>query len=148
DGSPRARAARALLPHARLTPRRGGRAPGDAPPRVAPSRRLRGPQLLPRLALQDRDERLPALGDAPRSPADAARARRDPGGAAPAALPRRAARRARRRRGEPGRALRPAGERPARVPRRDPAPAAAPAGGAPATRRARLVDERGLGAAR
>ena len=54
----RGRAARPLLPHARLRPRRRGRAPGRAAARLARPPAVRGPQLAALLALQDRDERL------------------------------------------------------------------------------------------
>ena len=55
------RAARALLPDARLLPRRRGRAAGDAAPRLARTRTLRGAQLAPLLALPDRHQ--PCLRD-------------------------------------------------------------------------------------
>src|SRR4051795_7841837 len=53
------RAARPLLPHARLRARRGGRAPGGAPARLAGALALRGPQLVALLALHHRHQRLP-----------------------------------------------------------------------------------------
>src|SRR5512133_4126534 len=53
---------------ARLGSRRRGRAPGGAPARLARATRLRGSKLAAVVALQDRDERVPA-GD--RAPAEA-----------------------------------------------------------------------------
>src|SRR5215217_6568019 len=58
-GALSARAARPLLPDARLLRGVRGPRPGDLPARVAPASDVRGPFLAPRLALQDRDERLP-----------------------------------------------------------------------------------------
>ena len=52
-------AARALLPDARLGPRRRGRAAGRAAARVARAGALRGPQLAALVALHDRHEHLP-----------------------------------------------------------------------------------------
>src|ERR671923_2907692 len=78
------RAARPLLPDARLL--RGVRGPraGDLPARVAPASELRGPLLAAGLALQDRDERLP--GRARQAPPRRVRERR---GVVAAALSRR-----------------------------------------------------------
>src|SRR5439155_23089278 len=53
------RAARPLLPDARLGPGRRGRAAGDAAARLARAAPLRGSQLAAQLAVQDRDQRLP-----------------------------------------------------------------------------------------
>ena len=53
------RAARALLPDARLPARRRGRAPGRAAAGLARARPLQGPRRPARLALQDRDQRQP-----------------------------------------------------------------------------------------
>src|SRR5919108_30336 len=54
-----ARAARPLLPDARLLRGVRGSRPGNLPARVAPASDVRRPLLAPRLALQDRDKRLP-----------------------------------------------------------------------------------------
>ena len=54
-----ARAARALLPDARLRPGRRGRAAGRAAAGVEGARPLRGPQLAALLAVPDRDQHLP-----------------------------------------------------------------------------------------
>ena len=129
--APPPRAARPLLPDARLL--RGGRGPraGDAAARVAPPRRPRARRLVPRVAVPDRHQRVP---------------RRDQGAAAAGC--RRRARRARCRgcsrtptgcsrpssRSELRR--RPRDDR-ARVPGHDPAAAAAPARRADPARRAR-----------
>src|SRR5919109_3450881 len=92
-GALSARAARPLLPDARLV--RGVRGPraGDLPARVAPASDLRGPLLDARLAVQDRDERLPG-----RARQAAPRLVRERRGAVAAALSRRAAGGARWRR--------------------------------------------------
>ena len=88
--APPPRAARPLLPHARLV--RGGRGPraGDAPARVARARLARARRVVPRLGVQDRDERVPRRDQARR----AARAvgRLAPRRAVAAALPGPAAR--------------------------------------------------------
>ena len=67
------RAARALLPHARLGAGRRGRGPGGAAARLARAGRVRGPQLAAFVALHDRHQCLPE-GD--RAPAQARAARR------------------------------------------------------------------------
>src|SRR5215218_4483958 len=58
-GALSARAPRPLLSDARLLRGVRGPRPGDLPARVAPARDIRGPLVAPRVALQDRDERLP-----------------------------------------------------------------------------------------
>ena len=126
-------AARPLLPHARLGRGRRGRAPGDAAARLARAAAVRGPQLAARLALQDRDQRLP---ERDRAAAQARAADRLRAGRRPSRRPRRAARRVGVGRALPGRAagargrarrargaLRAARERRARVHRGAPAPA-------------------------
>ena len=54
-----ARAARSLLSHARVVPRRGGCRAGNAAARVAGPRGVRRPLVGPPLAVSHRDERLP-----------------------------------------------------------------------------------------
>ena len=151
DRAPPRRAARALLSHARLGARRGGRAPGGAGPRLARTAEVRGAQRAALVAVHDRHQRLP---DDDRAPAQAraadrlrpaVRSTRRPGSAARRvrlgrALPRRAAR---RRDGRARGSLRPARERGAGVHRRAPASARAPARGADPARRARLLRPRG-----
>src|SRR5215469_14976983 len=51
--------ARALLPHARLDPRRGGPGPGDVPAGLAVLRRVRGTVLGPYLAVPDSHQPVP-----------------------------------------------------------------------------------------
>ena len=137
------RVARPLLPPARVL--RGGRGPrpGGVPARVAPARDVRGPRVGSRVAVPDRDERLPRR--ARQAPAAAERERR---GRVAAALSRRAPRAAARpARGPGGRGAR-QGDRRAGVHRRDPAPRAAAAGRARAARRPRLLGEGDRAAAR
>ena len=122
----------ALLPDARLRPRRRGRRAGDAPARMALARPLRGPLLRPHLAVPDRDERLPRRA---RAPPEARRARRR-------ALPRRAPGRGGRAARRSRRALRRARGHGARVPHRDPVAPRPPARGPRPARRARLVGRR------
>src|ERR1700730_12982226 len=59
DPPPPARAARVLLPDARLVRRRGGPRPGGVPARMAIAGRLPGAGERPRLVVPDRDQRLP-----------------------------------------------------------------------------------------
>jgi hypothetical protein len=143
---------RPLLPDARLAPRRRGRAPGDAAPRLAGAAAPGGPEQPLRLAVQDRDERLPgrarlapqadAAGRSrphgpPRRGSRAAAGRVGVGGAVPG--------RATRHRGRPrglGGALRAARGGRARVHRRAAASAARPARGAGPAGRARLLGAR------
>ncbi len=66
------RAARALLPHARIGARRRGRAAGDAAARLARPGGVRGAQLAALVALPHRDERLPQHDRAPARAAPAA----------------------------------------------------------------------------
>ena len=61
----RARAARALLPHARIGARRRGRAAGGVAARLARAAGVRGAQLAALLALPHRDQRLPEHDRAP-----------------------------------------------------------------------------------
>ena len=135
------RAAGPLLPHARLVRRGRGPGAGDVPARVAQARRLRGPRVGPRLAVQDRHQRLPRPDRGATSAACADR--RELVAEVPwlAAVPGRPARRGRAERRRAGRGRRRAGDDRAGLPRRDPAPAAAPARGADPARRARLVGE-------
>ena len=63
-----ARAAAALLPHARVAAGRRGPGPGDAARRLAEPRRLRGACVAARVALPDRDEPLPQRPTRPRAP--------------------------------------------------------------------------------
>ena len=104
-----ARAPRPLLPDARLVRRGRGRGPGDVPAGVAGARDVRRQLAGPRLAVQDRHERLPRRAPADRAAPDARpHVRR---GAVADALPRpparrdragrRRARRRRRRRARP-----------------------------------------------
>ena len=74
------RAPRALLPDARLGPRRRGRAAGDAAARLARDRPLRGPQLAALVAVHDRHQHLaePDRQAAQARAADRLRARTDP----------------------------------------------------------------------
>ena len=96
------RAARALLPHARLGARRRGRAAGRAAARLARAGALRGPQLAALLALPDRHQHVP---DGDRAAAQARAAARLRAGRRPARRPRRAARRVGLGRALPRRAL-------------------------------------------
>src|SRR5438445_11375827 len=72
DGSVPARARSALLPHARLAGRRRGSRAGDAAPRLAEARDVPGTLDTPRLAVRDRDERLPGLARTQGAPPPAA----------------------------------------------------------------------------
>ena len=83
-------AAAALLPDARLLPRRRGRRAGDAAPRVARRGPVRGAQLAADLALHRRHQRLPARDRAARAAAGPGRpgAGRRPGGRAGSAADR------------------------------------------------------------
>ena len=82
-GIPR-RAARPLLPDARLRARRRGRAAGGEPARLARPRRLRGPLVAAHVAAPDRDQRVPERARA-QGAAGAARSTRA-GGRARAAV--------------------------------------------------------------
>ncbi len=94
------RAARALLPHARVGARRRGRAAGRAPARLAGAAPFRGAQLSARLAVPDRDQRLPERHRAPARP-DASHGLRP--GERPAVQARASTRRADLDRAVPGR---------------------------------------------
>ena len=146
-----ARAARALLPDARLRARRRGPRAGDLPARLALVPRLRGPVLAAHLALPDRHQRLPHRAGQPQ-PAAAAR----PGSGAPSSDPQdklvarrrgalagAGARRDGRRRQRPGDGRHRPGQRPAGPDRRPAAPAAAAARRAGAARRAAAARRRG-----
>ena len=152
------RAARALLPDARLGARRRGRAAGRIAARLARTRKVRGPQLAAVVALHDRHQHLPEPDRAApetraagrlrprRRPARrSGRAGRRVGVAR--ALPGRDARRRGRPRG-PGGALRAARERRARVHRGASAPAPEPARSPDPARGARLLGTGGGGLAR
>ena len=149
------RADRVLLPDARLAVRGRGRRAGDAHPRLAGLRPLRGPRGAALVALPHRDERLPRHAErqgAPR-PSDGSRARAGADRGEPQHAPggdvdRADARRARRAGGRSGRRRRRARDDPARVRRRAAAPAAAPARRADPLRGAPLAGDRGRGAAR
>ena len=125
------------------------------PARLARPRELRRRRALlaARVALPDRDERVPrraaqpaaadpaaATWRAPRGP-DARRPRRRPTCRGCSRTPTGCSSRSPRR-GRAGRGRRRARDDRARLPRRHPAPAAAPAGGADPARRARLVGRR------
>ena len=144
-----------LLPHARVAVRGRGRRAGDADPRVAELRPVRGPGGAALVALSHRDERVlrpperagaPCTADGPRAgagaragqPEHAARGDVDP---ADTRQPDRARGRSGGRRGG-------ARDDPPRVRRRPPAPAAAPACGADPVRGAALAGVRGRRAAR
>ena len=143
-------AARALLRHARLGPRRRRRAAGRPAAGVARARALRGSQLAALVALHRRHPHLPGHREEPRQAGAAGRSRpvqrarrgrRRPARRRRLAgpLPRRGAR---RRPGRSGRDVRAARGRRARVRRRLPAPAGQPAGGAAAVRGPRLLRRR------
>src|SRR5206468_7749439 len=85
-----ARAARTLLPNARLGARRRGRPPGSAARGVEGIDALRGAQLAALLALHDHDERLPEGDSAPPETSAAGRLR---AGLRPPRPPRRTAHR-------------------------------------------------------
>ena len=145
-GAPPRRAARPLLPDARLGPRRRGCPAGRAAARLAGAAPVRGPQLAAVVAVHDRHQRVPEgdraaaqarasdrlrAGGRPPRPArraaervgvDRALSGRDAGGGPPARRPLRAAR-----------------EHRARLHRGAPAPAGAPARGADPARRPRLL---------
>jgi hypothetical protein len=105
---------------------------------VAPSRKLRGPKQLPRLALQDRDERLPrGSRQATRGAAAELRAGRAH------AVPRCVARRAALGCGRARSPLRPSRERTARAVGRDPDAASPATGRIPTARRARVLRQGG-----
>src|SRR5437868_1200362 len=123
----------ALLPDARLAPRRRRRAPGDDAARVERRRPLRAARAAHHLAARNRHERLP-LRDRTQTRA-ASRANRGP--RTSAALSRSAPRRPRATR-----------NRQARIHHRDPAPAPEAACGPHPARRARLVGEGGRRGAR
>ena len=146
---------RVLLPDARLAVRGRGRRPGDAAPRVARPRPVRGPLGAALLALPDRDERLLRHARRPRAPRAADGSR--PGAGAPVGQPEHAAG-GRVDRADPDGRVR-AGGRPCRRggrPRVDPArvrrgaaaSAAAPACGADPVRGAALEGRGGRRAAR
>src|SRR4029453_13666157 len=63
------RAAGALLPDARISPRRRGRPSGHAAGRLARPRRLRGPRLDPHLALPNPPQAGPQCASRPTPPA-------------------------------------------------------------------------------
>ena len=146
---------RLLLPHARVAVRGRGRRAGDADPRVAELRPLRGPRRAALVALPHRDERVPRHAEragAPRA-ADGSRAVARAGAGQPEhaargdvdpADPRQPG----RARGRSGRRRSGARDDPARVRRRAAASAAAPARGADPVRGAALAGDRGRRAAR
>src|SRR4051794_3963480 len=148
------RAARPLLPDARLDPRRRRRRAGRDAPRLARPAALRGPQLDAQLAVHHHDERVPQRDRAPPEGArPAGRLRRS---GRPARRRRRAARRVGVDRALPRRPPRPRGrlrgarravrrarERRACVRRRAAASAAQPARGPDHARGARLLGRRG-----
>src|SRR4051794_10452146 len=140
------RAPRPLLPHARLL--RGGRGPrpGDAAARLAKARSSRTRRVVPRVALQDRDQRVPRRDQEPG--AAAAVARLVPRRPVAPALSRPPAGRDRAAGGGARRRRRRAGDDRAHLPRRHPAAAATPACGVDPARRAGLVRPRDGRAAR
>ena len=130
--------------------RRGrGPGPGDVPARLAQARELRGPRHGPRVALQDRDQRLPRPARAQQAPGRADRRRGEPvRGAVARAGPGRLLDEVASTDASPEAVVVAQGDDRAGLPRRDPAPAAAAAGGADPARRARLVGEGDRRAAR
>ena len=140
--APPARAARSLLPDARLVRGGRGRDPGDVPARVARAGGARRRLRPARLAVQDRDQRLPRRAAPLKAPAAHGR---DP---VAAAVPGPPAGRDRAERGAAGRRRRRARDDRADLHHADPAAPGAPARGRDPARRARLVRERDGGAAR
>ena len=148
------RAARALLPDARLGPRRRGRPAGRAAARLARAGALRGPQLAALVALHDRHQHLPR----PRSSGGPSACCRSTTGPPPTRTTGPASRSSSRSGSSPtptstlgarGRARRPRGplraarERRAGLRRRAPAPAGQPARRADPARGARLLGQGG-----
>src|SRR5438445_1355492 len=128
---------RLLLPDARLAVRGRGRRTGDAAPRLAKPRPLRGTRRSALLALPDRDERLLRPPERPRAPraADGPRARARTGGVelertAGGDLDRTGSRQRRRARRRPGGCCGFTRDDPAGLRGRAATPAAAPTRGA------------------
>ncbi len=151
DRSVPPRAAGALLPHARLAPRRGRRAAGHAAGRLARPRRVRGTRVASHVALPDRHQPVPQrapLGEPatrqrvgrPRRGATRADSARRSGVAR--AISRRASPRRNRRIARPRRSLRAARIHLAGVRESPSGPAASPAGRPHPAGRARIPRER------